>query len=612
MSRGNEAPAYVIPQRYWAWVGTRPVLVILLWLTTLAVGVYLFGHGRGWWADPSSIPEERRRPHPTDGHVQIDFGGQWIMGRMLVRGYGRELYHRRRQWEVVWAGFPIENETRMQQIETIVPRSERVLARPDEEINHDAEWLMIWVMGDDPTEWQTVGGATVAPLAAIPGNNPFSSIALQHAAIDAVTPGIVDKVTEPAIGGPLYPPIHALLYAPLATDDNPRRSFEIVQVLATLLIPIAGLGVKVLTRGRIWWSVATLVLFLYPGTRGGIDLAQNPTLSVTIVIWGWALASRGYWVAGGVVWGLLAYKPVWGLALFLIPLLMRRWRFCLAMALSGVGLAAATLPFVGLQTWFDWLRVGQLASELYNVNKNWIHLSRDLHGIPRRILHNFELPENQRDTQLTKTLAWGLWGTVFATTVLVYLIWGDKRRTTGYGAAFLVFGAFLTCYRFMYYDVLLSSLGFAVLLAEPARFLRTRTFTFSPDLQSPLMGDPPGTHSQSRLNKLLGPIVIGYVSSFPLTILALLLLFENSLNGMRLEGTFGIGYYARTLTAPDGTTCGVTPHFIADTGSNYPWETFFLLALWVWCGWRLIRGDDHSPHPDRTEPATQPRYPQLA
>jgi hypothetical protein len=591
VSQGTEKPAYIIPPRYWDWLGTQQILVIILWLTTVGVGFYLLGHGRGWWVDQTSLPKERRRPHPTDGHVQIDFGGQWIMGRMLMRGYGRELYHRQRQWEVVWAGFPVHNETRMQQLETIVPRTRRLIARPDEEIHHDAEWLMIWVMGHDPTEWQTVGGATVAPLATIPVTNPWYSLALQHAAVVTVTPAIMEKVNEPAIGGPLYPPIHALLYAPLATDDNPRRSFEIVQLLATLFIPLAGLGVKILTHGRIWWSVATLVLFLYPGTRGGIDLAQNPTLSVSIVIWGWALATRGYQIAGGMVWGLLAYKPVWALALFLIPLLMRRWRFCLAMVLTGAGLAIATLPFVGLQTWFDWLKVGQQASELYNVNKNWIHLSRDLQGIPRRILHNFELPEDQRDTLLAKGLAWGIWGIVFATTVSVYLLWGNQKRLTGYGAAFLVFGAFLTCYRFMYYDVLISSLGFVVLFAEPTRFLRTRIFTFSSELHSPFHPTP----LNPKVGNSLGSRLLGYVSSFPLTILMLLLLFENSLNGMQLEGTFGIAYYAQTLTAPDGSTRGVTPHFVADTGSNYPWETFLILALWAWCGWRLIRGDDRQP-----------------
>src|SRR5207248_11298840 len=134
---------------------------------------------------------------------------------------------------------------------------------------------------------------------------------------------------------------------------------------------------------------------------------------------------------------------------------------------------------------FDWLAVGKEAAALYSVNQNWINLSRDLHGIPRRMLHDFSAPEAQRDTRLAQTLAWALWGTVFAATVGVYLRYADHRRATGVGAAFLFFGAWLTCYRFMYYDALVSALGCAVLFAEPARFLRTRVFALSPVSQTP-------------------------------------------------------------------------------------------------------------------------------
>ena len=138
-------------------------------------------------------------------------------------------------------------------------------------------------------------------------------------------------------------------------------------------------------------------------------------------IWGWALASRGYNVAAGIVWGLFAFKPVWAAAFFLVPLLMRRWRFCLAMVLTGAVLGALTLPFVGLQSWFDWLQVGSDASELYKVNKNWIHLSRDLQGLPRCMFMDFEKPEARRATPpLINALAWGLWGAVFGATVIIY------------------------------------------------------------------------------------------------------------------------------------------------------------------------------------------------
>ena len=558
--------------------------------------MYLLTPAVGWLIRPRHL-RSARRPDGVGGYTQIDFGGQWIMGRMLVRGYGHELYHRQRQWDVVRGGYPVENEMPIQQAEAIVPAAQRKLTPPNEELQHDADWLMSWVVGKDPPEWHTVGGAVAAPLMFDPFGNPVLTIALEKASANAVTPALVEKVNEPIIGGPLYPPIHAFLYAPLATDDRPQRSFLIVQVLVGVLVLVAGLGVKVLSRGRIWWSVASLVLFLYPGTRAAFDLGQNPTLSLAIVVWGWALASRGYNIAGGMVWGLLAYKPVWGLAFFLVPVLMRRWRFCAAMVLTGAALAAATLPVVGLQTWFDWLKVGQQASRLYNVNRNWINLSRDLHGIPRRILHNFDRPEPERETPLANALAWALWGTVFATTAIVYLRWGDRKRATGIGAAFLFFGAYQTCYHFMYYDALLSAVGFAVLLAEPARFLRTRIFTFSRVAHTPpLTGDLPFPLPAAGLDPF-GPRLVGYLSSFPLTMLAFLLVFENSLTGMNLQGTLGIGYYAHTITGTDRITTGVTPRCVVDTSPDYPWETAAILATWAWCGWRLIRGDERKEEP---------------
>src|SRR5581483_2105983 len=162
-----------------------------------------------------------------------------------------------------------------------------------------------------------------------------------------------------------------------------------------------------------------------------------PTISLAVLALGWALAVRGRDTAGGLVWGLLAFKPVWGAAFVLAPLLMRRWRFCLAMALTGAALCLATLPFVGVQAWFDWLAVGKEAAALYNVNEKWINLSRDLQGLPRRALHDFSLPEARRDTALAAALAWGLWGVVFGGTVVVSLWRGDRREPTGLAAGFL-------------------------------------------------------------------------------------------------------------------------------------------------------------------------------
>jgi arabinofuranan 3-O-arabinosyltransferase len=569
----------------------RPI-AILLWLLTLAVGGYLLWHAFYWFNTAPNTPDERRRNDGNNGHAQIDFGGQWLMGRMVVCGHARELYHRQRHWQIAREMLPVENEDQVTRTETIVPGPLRVNAKPNEDLKHDADRMMGWFMGSDAQEWREVGGAVVCPLAAGPLANPIFAIALQDASAETLTPAIVEKAAKPSIGGPLYPPIHAFLYAPLALIESPQQAYQLFQVIVAIFVFVAGLGIKVLSQGRLWWSASTLVLFLYPGTRGALDLGQNPSITLAIAIWGWVLASRGYNLAGGMLWGLFAFKPIWGLAFFLVPVLTRRWRFCTAMVLTGMGLAAATLPFVGLQTWFDWLAVGKEASALYNVNQNWIMLSRDLHGIPRRILHNFTLPESERDTCLAKTLAWSLWGIVFATTAGIYLRYGDRQRSTGVGISFLLFGAFLTCYRFMYYDVLLSAIGFAALLAEPSRFLRARVFGLTLASQTPAIGKTREMKPPSQPKYLLASRLMGYINSFPLTILVLLMLLENSFSGMNLQATLGFGYYAWITSASDGATGVTTPRVVADTGPNYPLDTYLILAVWMWCGLQLILGEE--------------------
>jgi arabinofuranan 3-O-arabinosyltransferase len=585
---------YVVPERYWAWLGTRRAAAVLLWMVTLGVATYHFVHCWIWFGNRVDQPDSHRRADGNAGHAQIDFGGQWVMGRMVVEGHGRELYHRQRQWDVVRRGFPVEDEPPVNRAEWHLPGSRRTLAKTDDDLRHDADKLMGWFMGADPSEWRAVGGAAVTPLAQGPFANPLASAVYCESARQAVTLATVEAVTRPAVGGPLYPPVHGFLYAPLGAL-RPLQAYHTFQVVALLMTFLAGLGVRILSRGRIWWSAATLVLLLYPGTRGGLDLAQNPSVTLAIAVWGWALAARGYNTAGGVVWGLFAFKPVWALALCIVPFLTRRWRFCTAMVVTGVGLCAATVPFVGIQTWLDWLAVGKEAAALYNVNQNWITLSRDLQSVPRRMLHDFSLPEAERDTALAKTLAWVLWGTVFVATVGVYLRFADHRRATGVGAGFLFFGAWLTCYRFMYYDSLVSAVACAVLFAEPATFFRTIRFAILPRPWAPAMSGARGIGSPGTVPRTTGALFVGYLSSFPLTILALLLFVENSLRGMAIEGTLGFGYYARVTTSFDGVTGRSTPRLVWDTSTSYPWETFLILLMWGWCGWRLLRGEERTP-----------------
>lgn len=559
---------YVIPARYWAWAARPRAVRVWLWLFALGVAVHHLDQARRYAADLPSDPAHLRRPQSHGyGHLLIDFGGQWVMGRMLVLGHGRELYHRQAQWGVVREGFPPEDEAPAVQDDLFRPKYGRAFYPPNEVVNHDANRMMGWFMGADPPQWQTAGGAVAAPLAAL---DPLSAVALNRAAAEAVTPEVVAELEKPAVGGPLYPPVHAFVYAPLGLIPDPHTAYALFQVLAVGFTLLAALGVCVLTGRRVWWSAAFAGLLLYPGSRAGLELGQNPALSTCILVWGWVLAARNRPVLGGMVWGLFAFKPIWGVAFFLVPVLTGRWRFALAMVGTGAALGLATLPVVGLQAWFDWLAVGREATVVYNWSQNWVNLSRDLQGIPRRFLTDFTAPELERDTPLARRWAWGLWAAVFVPTVLVTLLRAG-RRPVGVGAAFLFLGAFLSCYRFMYYDLLLSAVGIALLLADPAA-LRTRAFALTPS--DP---DPP-----------LGPKREVFVNSFPLTVLALLYVVENHLHWVGAAATLAAERLGRPGTAPDGSTEWVVPKLQFDTTLGYPWETVLLLGLWAWCGLRLL------------------------
>jgi hypothetical protein len=564
----------------------------VLWIAAISCGAVLTYHGLHWFDVPESLTPERKRADGNSGHAQIDFGGQWVMGRMLVTGNGRRLYHRQTQWQVVRDSYPVSDECPLQQDESPLPRHMRKLARPEEDWQHDSTNLMSWFMGseDEPRDaWKKVAGATAAPFAQPVTGQPLVAVALEKAAADTVTPEVVATVNEPTIGGPLYPPVHALFYAPLGLIERPQRAYQVFQVFCALLVPLAGLGVKVITRGRIWWSIATLCIFVYPGTRGALDLGQNPTISLCIAIWGWALASRGYNVAGGIIWGLFAFKPVWAAAFFLIPLVMRRWRLAISMLLTGICLGALTLTFVGIQSWFDWFTIGKEATELYKTNENWIDLSRDLQGIPRRILVDFSKPESQRGDPFIDRLAWALWGSVLAATVAIYALRADRKRSTGVGAGFLFLGAYLTCFHFMYYDVLISVAALAVLFADPKRFVRTEPFAIEPTPAAPQV-PPPRELTAAAPLKPFGARMLGYINSLPLTLVVALFLTENSLSGMELEATVGIRRFA--TPAADGSTNIHVPRLRADTGVKFPLDTFLLMSLWAWCGWRLLRGEE--------------------
>ncbi|MFO0852249.1 MAG: glycosyltransferase family 87 protein [Gemmataceae bacterium] len=446
--------------RHRAWL--RRVALLSAWAVCFGYLGQRFYHARTEFDDKPDTPADRRRADGNSGHAQIDFGGQWVMARTVVTGHGRELYHRQRQWQVVRAGYPdaATSEFARRHME---PGQTRPSDVPLSDTRTDTVNLMDWFMGQDSPAWSHVATAVGLPLMS---SDPVAESVLMAEAERQVTPDVVTAVSHPAVGGPLYPPVHALLYSPLGllAPQDAYLAFQSVSLALTLL---AGLGASRLTGGRVWWPVATLGILLFPGYRAGLDLGQNHALSLCVLVWGWVLAVRGREWAGGAVWGLLAFKPVWAAAFFLVPLVFGRWRFCLAMTGTGAALGLLTLPVVGVQAWFDWLAVGREASALYGVNRNWVHFSRDLFGLPCRVLIDFNLPESARDNPAVAVIGWATWTTVLVATATLVRLRADRARLVGLGAGFALLGAFLCCYRFMYYDATLAFLAMAVLMGDP-------------------------------------------------------------------------------------------------------------------------------------------------
>src|SRR5262249_572422 len=104
-------------------------LYVLCWVLALTVTGVLYTQARLAFS-PLWDEVARGRADGNRGHTLIEFGGQWVMGGMVVGGDGRELYSRPVQWAELVAGYPREDESPTQEWP-------------------DARWLFEW-MADLP------------------------------------------------------------------------------------------------------------------------------------------------------------------------------------------------------------------------------------------------------------------------------------------------------------------------------------------------------------------------------------------------------------------------------------------------------------------------------
>ncbi len=228
-----------------------------------------------------------------------------------------------------------------------------------------------------------------------------------------------------------------------------------------------------------------------------------------------------------------------------------------------------------------------MATELYNVNENWIKLSRDILSIPRHWLVDFNSASNPDHHWLLSTLiGWGMLLTVMAVTALPAIRRRDQARAaTGYPAAFLLMGGWLTCFHFMYYDILLTALPMFLLLTEPQRYLE-RAFVAIVPLTEPFLGKRLADYYQLRPAR-------AYPMPMPLVPSPLPLSPATGERGWG-EGLGNVWVWNRM--APSMIVVLIIIEFaITPLTLNMPpawavpWDTFCIIVLWLWCGWRWRR-----------------------
>src|SRR5688572_13639552 len=94
--------------RSYQFLADRRVRYALAWAVCLALAGDRMHTARHAFDNRPRDNPDRHRADGNDGHAQIDFGGQWVFGRMVAAGHGDRLYDRNAQWAVVRAAYPRE------------------------------------------------------------------------------------------------------------------------------------------------------------------------------------------------------------------------------------------------------------------------------------------------------------------------------------------------------------------------------------------------------------------------------------------------------------------------------------------------------------------------
>jgi len=290
----------------------------------------------------------------------------------------------------------------------------------------------------------------IVPLDA-PTTTDFVSFYAAGALADAGTPALAYDhaahlaAEERAVGAGIgyqyfnYPPIFLLVCA--------------------LLAPLPYLVAFVL------FETATLLLYLFAGTRILADRGTTAfvaLLAFPIVFWNYGLGQNAFLTAGlfgfatcfierrpvlaGVLFGLLCYKPQFGLLLPLALAAGRHWRVFAAAAVTVVAAIAVSVACFGIETWHAFFAAAGSSPTMYSSGRIlFIGMANTFGGI--RMLGG------------GVTLAYALQALATAAAAGIVVVVWRGRTPAATKAAVLCAGALVAAPLSLLYDLMLGAIA---------------------------------------------------------------------------------------------------------------------------------------------------------
>ena len=151
-------------------------------------------------------------------------------------------------------------------------------------------------------------------------------------------------VADPSVGfaGFHYPPIYLLIIIPLAL--MPYALSLLAWTITTFAAYLATMWKIDPERDSLWLAIA------FPGALVNLTNGQNGFLTLALLGGGLLTLDRSP-ILAGVMFGLMSYKPQYGILIPIFLLATRRWRTIASASVTVVILAALSFAIFGAQTW---------------------------------------------------------------------------------------------------------------------------------------------------------------------------------------------------------------------------------------------------------------------